>query len=166
MPSAECLPHDYPLMQRALERAREAAAMGEVPVAAIVYETATGNVLAEASNRRECDADPIAHAEILAIRQAARALGDWRLNDCTLIVTLEPCIMCAGAIVNARLGRVVYGAADPKAGATESLYRILEDERLNHRVTPITGVLAEESAALLREFFRGRRGARGAGRGD
>ena len=150
-------PHDMAMMARALERAREAADAGEAPIGAIVFETASGRILGEARNTRESDADPTAHAEVLAIRDAARALGDWRLNDCTLVVTLEPCCMCAGAIVNARVGRVVYGADDPKAGAAGSLYRLTEDPRLNHRVTPIRGVLAEESAALLREFFRSRR---------
>lgn len=151
-------PHDSAMMARALEQAREAAEVGEAPIGALVFETATGRILGEARNTREADADPTAHAEVLAIRQAAAALGDWRLNDCTLVVTLEPCCMCAGAIVNARVGRVVYGADDPKAGAARSLYRLLEDPRLNHRAAPIRGVLAAESAALLREFFRARRG--------
>jgi tRNA(Arg) A34 adenosine deaminase TadA len=105
------------------------------------------------------DKDPSAHAEHLAIRAACRAIGDWRLNDCTLVVTLEPCAMCAGLIVNARVGRLVYGASDPKAGAAGSLMRLTEDERLNHRVTPIGGVMAEECGGVLREFFRGLRGA-------
>lgn len=148
---------DVSLMQRANDLARAAAARGEVPVGAVVYETATGTVLAEASNARECDADPAAHAEFLAIRAACAARNDWRLNDCTLVVTLEPCAMCAGLIVNARVGRVVYGADDPKAGAVRSLYHLLEDPRFNHRVHPIAGVLADESSALLREFFRSRR---------
>jgi len=150
-------PTDVAMMERALELARTAAESGEVPVGAVVYETETGRVLGEGSNRRECDADPSAHAEHLAIVRACKAIGDWRLNRCTLVVTLEPCAMCAGLIVNARVGRVVYGATDPKAGASGSLYRLTEDPRLNHRVTPITGVLASESAALLRSFFRARR---------
>ncbi|MFM9995845.1 MAG: tRNA adenosine(34) deaminase TadA [Phycisphaerales bacterium] len=145
---------DRAMMGRALELAREAASIGEVPVGAVVYETATGRVLGEGFNRREIDKDPAAHAELLAIRAACRALGDWRLNACTLAVTLEPCAMCAGLIVNARVGRLVYGAADPKAGAADTLYAITRDPRLNHRVTPIGGVRAEESAALLRAFFR------------
>ena len=141
-------------MRRALDLARQAAAIGEVPVGAVVYETATGQVLGEGFNRREVDHDPSAHAELLAICAAAFALGDWRLNACTLVVTLEPCAMCAGLIVNARLGRLVYGARDPKAGATDSLFRLTADPRLNHRVEPISGVLAEECAALLKDFFR------------
>jgi tRNA(Arg) A34 adenosine deaminase TadA len=146
------------MMRRALELAREAAAIGEVPVGAVVYETASGRVLGEGFNRREVDCDPAAHAELLAIRAAAAALRDWRLNRCTLVVTLEPCAMCAGLIVNARVGRLVYGAADPKAGATASLYRLTTDPRLNHRVEPIAGVLGTECAAVLKEFFRGLRG--------
>lgn len=144
-------------MRRALALGEQAAIAGEVPVGAVVYETATGRVLAEGSNRRECDRDPSAHAEHLAIVRACEAGGDWRLNHCTLVVTLEPCPMCAGLIVNARVGRVVFGASDPKAGATGSLYRLTEDRRLNHRVVPIGGVMAAESAAMLRAFFRARR---------
>ncbi len=142
------------MMRRALELARAASALGEVPVGCVIYETATGRVVGEGFNRRESDNDPIAHAEILAIRAAAHTVNDWRLNACTLVVTLEPCTMCAGAIVNARLGRLVFGALDPKAGACGSLQRITEDPRLNHRVTPATGVLADESSTLLREFFQ------------
>ncbi len=149
---------DIAMMERALELARSAFEEGESPVGAVVFESESGRVLGEGGNRREADSDPTAHAEVLAIRRAAAALGDWRLNECTLIVTLEPCAMCAGAIVSARLGRVVYGADDPKAGAARSLYRLLEDPRLNHRVTPIRGVLAGESSDLLKRFFRERRG--------
>lgn len=148
---------DVAMMHRALDLARAAAAEGEVPVGAVVYETSSGRVLGEGANRRECDADPSAHAEFLAIVRASAAIGDWRLNHCTLVVTLEPCAMCAGLIVNARIGRMVFGASDPKAGATGSLYDLTEDPRLNHRVTPIRGVLADESAAMLRAFFRERR---------
>jgi tRNA(adenine34) deaminase len=148
---------DLAMMRRALDLARRAAAQDEVPVGAVVYETATGRILGEAHNRRHLDKDPTAHAELLAIRAAAAAVGDWRLNHCTLAVTLEPCPMCAGLIVNARLGRVLYGCADPKAGAMGSLMRLTEDERLNHRVAPIAGVLGDEAAALLREFFQRRR---------
>lgn len=148
---------DLAMMCRALDLAQQSIAADEAPIGAIVYETESGRVVAQAHNRREADRDPTAHAEVIALREAARSAGDWRLNHCTLVITLEPCIMCAGAIVNARVGRVVYGAEDPKAGAARSLYRLLEDPRLNHRVTPIRGVLAEESAALLREFFRARR---------
>jgi tRNA(adenine34) deaminase len=150
------------MMTRALDLARQAAAIGEVPVGAVVCETAGGRIVGEGFNRREADHDPAAHAELIAIRAAAAARGDWRLNDCTLVVTLEPCAMCAGLIVNARMGRLVYGAADPKAGAVDTLYRLTADPRLNHRVEPIGGVRAEECGALLREFFRGlRRGGEG-----
>lgn len=154
------LPHDVPMMCRALDLARRAAALGEVPVGAVVYRTDTGEVLGEGYNRREIDHDPAAHAELIAIRQAAKAVGDWRLNSCTLVVTLEPCAMCAGLVVNARLGRLVYGATDPKAGATDTLYRLTADPRLNHRVEPITGVMREECAEVLREFFHNLRKAR------
>jgi tRNA(adenine34) deaminase len=148
---------DIAMMRRALDLARTAAAQDEVPVGAVVYETATGRVLGEAHNRRHLDKDPAAHAELLAIRAAAARIGDWRLNHCTLVVTLEPCTMCAGLIVNARLGRRVSGSDDPKAGACGSLMTLTEDPRLNHRVAPIRGVLADESAALLREFFKSAR---------
>jgi tRNA(adenine34) deaminase len=133
--------------------------MGEVPIGAVVYNHQTGQVLGEGHNRREVDNDPLAHAEVLAIRAAARVLGDWRLEGLTLAVTLEPCPMCAGAIVNARLGRVVFGASDPKAGACGTLMRLTEDARLNHRTTPIGGLMAEESAGLLKGFFARLRGA-------
>lgn len=144
---------DVAMMVRALGLARAAAAAGEVPVGAVVYETVSGRVLGEGANRRETDRDPLGHAELIAIRAAAQALGDWRLAACTLVATLEPCGMCAGAIVNARLGRLVFGAADPKAGCCGSLMRLTEDARLNHRVVPVSGVMAEESAGLLRAFF-------------
>lgn len=144
---------DITMMRRAIELARQAADIGEVPVGAVVYETATGRVLAEAFNRREIDKDPTAHAELIAMREACRAKHDWRLTDCTVVVTLEPCPMCAGVIVNARAGRLVYGATDQKAGACGSLMTLTADPRLNHRVTPIAGVLDEECAALLKRFF-------------
>lgn len=144
---------DVSMMRRAIELARDAADHGEVPVGAVVYETATGRVLAEAFNRREIDKDPTAHAELIAMREACRAKHDWRLTDCTVVVTLEPCPMCAGVIVNARVGRLVYGATDQKAGACGSLMTLTADPRLNHRVTPIAGVLGEECAALLKHFF-------------
>jgi len=150
-------PTDVAMMRRALELAREAADAGEVPVGAVVYETATGRTLAEGRNTREGDSDPAGHAEHAAICAACRAINDWRLNHCTLVVTLEPCAMCAGLVVNARVGRLVYGAADPKAGACRSLYRLTEDARLNHRVAPIRGVLAAECGMVLRDFFRARR---------
>lgn len=148
---------DVAMMRRALELARQAADAGEAPIGAVVYETDTGTILGEGRNTREEDDDPAGHAELHAIQAAARACGDWRLPHCTLVVTLEPCPMCAGLIVNARVGRLVYGADDPKAGAVRSLFRLTEDPRLNHRVAPIAGVLADESAALLRAFFRTRR---------
>jgi tRNA(adenine34) deaminase len=156
-PASEATETDLAMMRRALEQARIAAGKGETPVGAVVYETASGRILAEAHNTRQTEKDPCGHAELIAARTAAAALGDWRLNGCTLVVTLEPCAMCAGMIVNARFGRVVYGASDPKAGAAESLYAITQDARLNHRVRPIAGVLAAESAAMLKEFFRARR---------
>jgi tRNA(adenine34) deaminase len=129
---------------------------GEVPVGAIILDPA-GAQLARAHNQRESDADPTAHAEIVAIRAAGRALGSWHLDGCTLVVTLEPCTMCAGAVVAARIARVVYGAADPKAGAAGSLWDVLRDRRLNHRAEVVGGILAEECGALLQEFFAQRR---------
>ncbi len=145
---------DLDMMSRALHLARRAASIGEVPVGAIVYRTADARVLGEGFNRREIARDPAAHAEFYAIREAAFNLGDWRLSDCTLAVTLEPCAMCSGLIVNARVGRLIYAAADPKAGAAGSLMNLTADPRLNHRVTPITGVMADESSALLKAFFQ------------
>ncbi|MFN7021502.1 MAG: tRNA adenosine(34) deaminase TadA [Phycisphaerales bacterium] len=158
-PHAGATAADIAMMQRALELAELAAAMGEVPVGAVVYETSSGRVLGEGHNLRHTRKDPAAHAEMLAIRAAAEAVGDWRLNHCTLVVTLEPCAMCAGLIVNARLGRVVYGCPDPKAGACASLYRLTDDPRLNHRVCPVAGVLGERCAEALKAFFRDRRQA-------
>ena len=151
---------DRAMMRRALRLARRAASLGEAPIAAVIYETDTGIVLAEAHNTRETLRDPLGHAELLAIRAAAKALADWRLNHCTLVVTLEPCPMCAGAIVNARLGRLVYGAPDPKAGAVHTLYSICADKRLNHRIDAIPGVMAKSSATLLKKFFQARREAK------
>jgi tRNA(adenine34) deaminase len=146
---------DIAMMRRALELARTAAAAGEVPVGAVVYRGE--RVIAEAANNREATKDPVGHAELLALSQAGQALREWRLSDCTLAVTLEPCPMCAGALVNARLGRLVYGARDPKAGACHTLFRIPVDRRLNHEVRMLPGVLEEECAELLRAFFRQRR---------
>jgi tRNA(adenine34) deaminase len=128
----------------------------DVPVGAVILDEA-GTVIARARNRREIDHDPTAHAEIVAIRQAARARGSWRLTGLTLVVTLEPCTMCAGGVTAARLARVVYGAEDPKAGAAGSLWDVLRDTRLNHRPEVIGGVLAAECGALLRDFFAARR---------
>lgn len=147
-------------MDRALTLARQAAAEGEVPVGAVVYALSDGRVVAEAHNRRERDKDPSAHAEHIAITQACRVLGDWRLSDCAVAVTLEPCPMCAGLIVNARVRRVVYGAADPKAGAVDTLYRLLTDARLNHRAEVVRGVAAAEAGELLTGFFRALRARR------
>lgn len=145
---------DIQMMERALVLAQQAGELGEVPVGAVVYETETGVVLGEGSNTRECDKDPAGHAEFIAILNASRCIKDWRLNHCSLAVTLEPCVMCAGLIVNARIGRVIYGADDPKAGAVRSLYRICDDERLNHRSAILTGVRASDSSALLKSFFK------------
>ena len=128
----------------------------EVPVGAVVLDP-DGTLIARAHNRREADLDPTAHAEIVAIRAAARVLGTWRLEGCTLVVTLEPCTMCAGAIGAARMERVVYGAVDPKAGAAGSLWDVLRDRRLSHRAEVVGGVLAEDCGAVLREFFAQRR---------
>lgn len=153
-PAVTATERDRAMMSRALELAAHAASLGEVPVGAVVYETATGRVVAEGYNRREMDHDPSAHAEHIAMVQAAKVRGDWRLTGCTLVVTLEPCAMCAGLIVNARTERVVFGAMDPKAGAVASLYQLLENPRLNHRVRAIAGVEAEASGRLLRTFFK------------
>jgi tRNA(adenine34) deaminase len=146
-------------MQAALAEAALAPAHGDVPVGAVLVDS-SGNELARAHNRREIDADPTAHAELLALRAAALSRAHWRLNDCTLYVTLEPCAMCAGAMVNARLGRLVFGALDPKAGAIASLYQLAADPRLNHRFEVRSGVADAESAAQLQAFFRALR-ARG-----
>jgi len=145
------------LMQLALEQARLALAHDEVPIGAVVYHVPTGRVIGAAHNRRILDKDPTAHAEILAIRQAAHALGDWRLEETILAVTLEPCPMCAGAIVNARVPELVYGCSDPKAGAVGTLFQLCTDARLNHRVAVTAGVLGEECARLLTSFFAGKR---------
>lgn len=142
-------------MRLALALAREAMALGEVPVGAVVARD--GRVLSQAYNLRETLRDPTAHAERLALSLAGRALGTWRLDGCTLYCTLEPCPMCAGAIVQARVSRLVYGALDPKAGACQSLYRIPSDLRLNHRVEILAGLLAADCGALLTDFFRSRR---------
>jgi tRNA(adenine34) deaminase len=138
-------------MRQALSAAEAAASIGEVPVGAIVV--VRGEVVAVAHNERETKNDPTAHAEVVALRRAAAALGSWRLTGADLYVTMEPCPMCAGALVNARLRRVIYGCDDPKAGAARTLYRLLDDTRLNHRVEVVPGVLAAESAGLLRAFF-------------
>jgi len=138
-------------MEAALAEARRAGELGEVPVGAIVV--LGGTIIAAAGNRRETSADPTAHAEVLALRAAAAHLGDWRLEQTTLYVTQEPCPMCAGAILNARVPKVVYGCDNPKAGAVSSLYHLLEDVRLNHRCEVVSGVLSSECGNLLRTFF-------------
>jgi len=147
-------------MRRALAVAATAAQTGDVPVGALVVDV-DGAVLAEAANARERDGDPTAHAELLALRAAAAARGEWRLDGCTVVVTLEPCTMCAGALVLARVARLVYGADDPKAGAVGSLWDVVRDRRLNSRPEVVGGVLADESAALLRGFFATHRGRPG-----
>ena len=144
------------LMSQALDLARAAAGLGEVPVGCVIADS-SGNVIATGHNRRELDEDPTGHAEIIAMREAARVRGHWRLNDLTLVVTLEPCAMCAGAMVNARVGTLVYGCTDPKAGAVSTLYQLCTDARLNHRLDVHSGVLEAECAAVLTEFFRARR---------
>jgi tRNA(adenine34) deaminase len=151
-------PDDTALMALALAEAGCAAEHGDVPIGAVVARGS--EVLAAAGNERELRRDPTAHAEVLALRAAAERLGGWRIPDATLYVTLEPCAMCAGAIVLARIPRVVYGAADPKAGAAGSVLDVLAEPALNHRPEVIGGVLADESAALLRDFFASRRGGR------
>jgi tRNA(adenine34) deaminase len=145
-------------MRLAVELARQAAAEDEVPIGCVIVHEPSGQVIGRGYNRREADRDPTAHAEIVAMRQAAAAMGFWRLVDCSLVVTLEPCPMCAGAIVNARIPRLIYGCDDPKAGAVRTLYQICEDPRLNHRVEVIAGVLKDECAEVLKEFFQARRG--------
>jgi len=142
---------DTAYMALALEEARLAVAAGEVPIGALVV--CDGAIVSRAHNTREMDNDPTAHAELIAIREASQRLGRWRLSDCTVYVTLEPCPMCAGAMHQARIERLVYGAPDPKAGAVGTLYDLSSDERLNHRFAVTSGILAEESSALLKEFF-------------
>jgi tRNA(adenine34) deaminase len=142
-------------MRRALEQARRAESHGDVPVGAVVLAP-DGALLAEAGNERELTGDPTAHAEVLALRRAAGALGSWRLAGCTLVVTLEPCTMCAGALVLARVQTLVFGAYDPKAGAVASLFDVVRDPRLNHRVDVRGGILAEECGLLLQQFFLAR----------
>ncbi|HHL40386.1 MAG TPA: nucleoside deaminase [Deltaproteobacteria bacterium] len=152
-------PEDSRFMAEALRLARKAARMGEVPVGAVVVRE--GEIIGRGYNRRETAADPTAHAEIVALRRAARKLGGWRAAGTVLYVTLEPCLMCIGAVVLARVERLVFGAFDPKAGACGSLYDIPADRRLNHRVQVTGGVLGDESGTLLREFFAGlRKGGR------
>ena len=158
-PSARTLAgmDDVAAMEVALAEAAAATAHGDVPVGAVVVHG--GAVIAQRHNERELRQDPTAHAELLALRDASRALGTWRLDDCTLVVTLEPCVMCAGGLLAARIGRLVYGAADLKAGATASLYNVAADPRLNHNPPVTHGVLGDRAAALLTAFFTDRRTA-------
>ena len=143
---------DVTFMRAALTQAEKALEIGEVPIGAVVV--CHGRIVGEGHNLRERDNDPTAHAEVIAIRQAASRLGSWRLTGCSLYVTIEPCPMCAGALVLARVERLIYGAADPKAGAVDSLYNIVRDARLNHRMDVTAGVLQSECAALMQAFFR------------
>ena len=144
-------------MRLALDEARLAPATGDVPVGAVVVDP-DGVVIGRGRNVREAESDPTGHAEVRALRAAAATLGTWRLDDCSLVVTLEPCTMCAGALVLARVSRLVYGAVDPKAGAVGSLWDVVRDRRLNHRPEVVPGMLADESGELLRRFFATRRG--------
>ena len=146
---------DLAAMEVALVEAESALVHGDVPVGAVVVHR--GVVIAQRHNEREQRQDPTAHAEMLALQDAARERGTWRLDDCTLVVTIEPCVMCAGALVNARVARLVYGAPDERFGAVETLYRICDDPRLNHRMEITSGVLAEECRRLIQDFFRERR---------
>lgn len=146
---------DEHFMRLALEEAHRALEHGDVPIGAVVVTD--GEVIARACNEREITGDPTAHAEMLALRAASKVLGNWRLEGSTIFVTLEPCPMCAGALVHARVPRLVYGPQDPRAGAAYSLYNIVQDPRLNHQVEVTTGVLEEECAGLLRSFFETRR---------
>ena len=161
LPQADEMPEPSPellhqhFMQMALGEARAAADEDEVPVGAVIMRE--GRVLAAAHNQRETLHDPTAHAEMIAITQAATAIGSWRLEGCVLYVTLEPCPMCAGAIVQARIPMVVYGATDPKAGAVHTLFGLLNDDRLNHQCEAIGGIFAESCSAILTEFFRKQR---------
>ena len=146
---------DEHYMKLALQQAQQAAESDEVPVGAVIVHGE--RTIALAHNQREQLNDPTAHAEMIAITQAAEAIGDWRLENCTLYVTLEPCLMCAGAILQARLGRLVYGASDPKAGAVGSLFQTMADNRLNHQVESISGILAQECGEILSHFFQQQR---------
>lgn len=144
------------MMMLAIEQARAAAAIGEVPVGAVIYRGQ--EILAQAHNLRESQRDPTAHAEILALRTAAKHFESWRMEGCSIVVTLEPCPMCAGALVNARMDRLIYGTTDPKMGAVHTLYQLCTDGRFNHRMEVIAGVEAATCAQLLQDFFRARRG--------
>jgi tRNA(adenine34) deaminase len=152
---AEAGEADIKFMRAALDEARAAAARGEVPVGAVIV--ADGRVVGRAGNRTITDCDPTAHAEIVALREAAKTIGNYRLLGATLYITIEPCAMCAGAMVQARIGRLIYGADDPKGGAVRSCFSILDHPQINHRVEVTSGVLAEDAAALLQNFFAARR---------
>jgi tRNA(adenine34) deaminase len=154
-PQSDALVRWEPAMRAALEQAVAALAHHDVPVGAVVVHA--GDVIAARHNERELRGDPTAHAELLALRDAAAHIGNWRLDDCTLVVTLEPCAMCAGAIVNGRVAHLVYGASDPKAGAAGSRFDLVDSPLLNHRLARTTGVLAEECGRLLVDFFAARR---------
>lgn len=145
------------LMSLALDQAALARDAGEVPIGCVIWHAPTAKIIGTGFNERELTEDPTAHAEIVAIRRAAAALGTWRLLDCTLAVTLEPCPMCAGAILNARVPKLIYGCTDPKAGAVRTLFTLCDDARLNHRVDVVEGVRADECAEMLRAFFRAQR---------
>lgn len=152
--------HEHELyMRAAIEEAKKAAALGEVPIGAVIVRN--GEIVGRGYNLRETEKDPTLHAEMIAIRQASAKLGGWRLIGCTLYVTLEPCPMCAGAIVQSRVEQVVYGARDPKAGCAGSLMNLLGDDRFNHQVPVHSGVLAEECGQMLKDFFRGLRKKKG-----
>jgi tRNA(adenine34) deaminase len=153
------MPTPDELMEFAIAEARLAEAEDEVPIGCVIWHEPTQRIIGRGHNTRERDRDPTAHAEIVALQQAARELGHWRVTDSTLIVTLEPCPMCAGAIVNARVPRLIYGCDDPKAGAVRTLFTLCEDARLNHRVEVIANVQSEACAALLRDFFQKQRAA-------
>ncbi len=151
--------HDIQFMSTAIDLANAAAARDEIPVGALIVQEINGHrhIVGTGGNQREADSDPTAHAEIIALRQAGAALKRWQLTDCDLYVTLEPCPMCAGALVNARIRRVIFGCRDPKAGAVTTLYRIADDPRLNHRLEITPDVLSDQCAELLRSFFKTRR---------
>ena len=144
-------------MEEAIALARQAASLGEVPIGCVIAHGPTNRIIGKGYNRRETDHDPTAHAEMIAMREAGKSLDHWRLLDCTLVVTLEPCPMCAGAMVNARVPKLIYGCDDPKAGAVRTLYQLCEDQRLNHRLEVISGVRADECALLLKDFFKAQR---------
>lgn len=144
-------------MSEALAEAALARSLGEVPIGCVIVHDPTSAIVGRGCNRRQTQCDPTAHAEILALRAAGKSIGHWRLLDCTLYVTLEPCPMCAGAIVNARVPRLVYGCADPKAGAVRTLYQLCDDARLNHRLSVVEGVMAQACGEALRDFFREQR---------